>query len=60
MENQLYISGNESTIGQEKNYLRVPRSRRLDDKLILTNLLAAVFRPYRPHSPGTDISISRN
>lgn len=48
MENELYILGNESAIGQEKNYLRVPRSRRLDDKLILTNLLAAVFTPYRP------------
>lgn len=48
MENELYILGNESAIGQEKNYLRVPRSRRLDDKLILTDLLAAVFRPYRP------------
>lgn len=43
MENELYILEDESTIGQEKNYVRVPRSRRLDDKLILSNLLE-----YRP------------
>lgn len=51
MENELYILGNESAIGQEKN---------LETINLFWLIFSSRFSGRIVHSRGTDISISRN